>query len=104
MIATRLLALLLPLGTLAACGGEQSAGPERKTAAGEVLGGTVSDAMLPLDTVRSQSPPLAPSGDDAGYTAETASDRPARRQSERTEATAEPTAAPTPSETPETTE
>ncbi len=29
---------------------------ERRTAAGEVLGGTISDAMLPLDTVRSQAP------------------------------------------------
>jgi hypothetical protein len=43
---------------LTACGGQEDTGPERKTAAGEVLGGSISDAMLPLDTVQSQSPPL----------------------------------------------
>ena len=58
MTSTRL--FILPLLTLlAACDdGETAAGPERKTAAGEVLGGSISDAMLPLDTVQSQSPPL----------------------------------------------
>ena len=43
---------------LAGCG--ETAPPaqpaERGTAAGQVLGGTVSDAMIPLDTVRSVSP------------------------------------------------
>lgn len=33
------------------------------TARGEVLGGTISDDMLPLDTLRSQSPPLQINGD-----------------------------------------
>jgi len=58
MTSTRL--FILPLLTLlAACdNGGDAAGPERKTAAGEVLGGSISDAMLPLDTVQSQSPPL----------------------------------------------
>lgn len=43
---------------LTACGGNggETAGPERRTAAGEVLGGEVSDAMVPLDTVQSTSP------------------------------------------------
>lgn len=58
MTSTRL--FILPLLTLlAACdNGGDAAGPERKTAAGEVLGGSISDAMLPLDTAQSQSPPL----------------------------------------------
>lgn len=49
----------LPLFTLAAAcsdSGEPDKTPERRSAAGEVLGGEVSDAMLPLDTVRSTSP------------------------------------------------
>lgn len=49
---------------LAACGGakkDEGAG----TAAGEILPGSVSDAMLPLDTVRSQAP-LAPKAESTG--------------------------------------
>jgi len=42
---------------LAACGGGEPAADEGQPS-GEVLEGTISDAMLPLDTVRSQ-PPLA---------------------------------------------
>lgn len=52
------LSLVMPLTLLAACSGadkDQGAGK----AAGEVLPGSTSDAMLPLDTVRSQAP-LAP--------------------------------------------
>lgn len=50
--------LALPF-LLSACGGnEAGAEGERKTAAGEVLGGSISDEMLPLDTVTSTSPPL----------------------------------------------
>ena len=55
--------------TLAACKDEpkKPAGPG--TAQGEVLPGAVSDAMLPLDTVKSQAP-LAPKdeGGEAGDT------------------------------------
>ena len=52
--------IALPL-TLAACQGEtkKTGADETRTAQGEVLPGSASDAMLPLDTVRSQ-PPLAP--------------------------------------------
>lgn len=49
----------LSLVALAAC--EQSAEtdvPAGKRAAGEVLGGSISDAMIPLDELRSQSPPM----------------------------------------------
>ena len=53
--AAWLLALAL---AIAACKGEPE--PQQGgTAAGEVLPGSASDAMLPYDTVRSQ-PPLAP--------------------------------------------
>lgn len=49
---------LAGLAALAACGGQpEPAGPERRSAAGEVLGGEVTDDMLPLDTARSTSPP-----------------------------------------------
>ncbi|HMO67368.1 MAG TPA: hypothetical protein PKE25_01665 [Novosphingobium sp.] len=43
---------------LTACGKESQA-PVAAQAGGEVLEGSISDAMLPLDTVRSQAP-LAP--------------------------------------------
>jgi hypothetical protein len=46
----------LPLA-LAACHKEKK--DEARTAQGEILEGSASDAMLPLDTVRSQ-PPFAP--------------------------------------------
>jgi hypothetical protein len=48
---------ILPL-VLAACQGEKEPA-EASTAQGEILQGSASDAMLPLDTVRSQAP-LAP--------------------------------------------
>lgn len=54
MIAVAALTVLL-----AACDGGTDGDATRGGAAeGEVLGGTISDEMLPLDTVRSQSPPL----------------------------------------------
>ena len=57
------LAAPLMLGLLAACGGNAGdAEGERRTAAGEVLGGSISDDMLPLDTVTSESPPLREEG------------------------------------------
>jgi hypothetical protein len=62
---------------LAGCEGE----PDRDTrddselggeAAGEVLGGTISDDMLPLEQLRSQSPP-AEAGDDPDSVTDNAS-------------------------------
>lgn len=50
------LALVL---ALAGCGGADKKDKDQRTAAGEILPGSISDAMLPYDTVRSQ-PPLAP--------------------------------------------
>jgi hypothetical protein len=55
------LALILAL-PLAAAGCNKAAEKKEKdqrTAAGEILPGSISDSMLPYDTVRSQ-PPLAP--------------------------------------------
>jgi hypothetical protein len=49
---------LLPLA-LAACKGEKKKPAAGGTAQGEILPGSASDAMLPLDSVRSQ-PPFAP--------------------------------------------
>ena len=54
-------ALLL---ALAGCGNDDRA-QMGKTAQGEILPGSVSDAMLPLDSLRSQ-PPLAPRSDPSG--------------------------------------
>lgn len=55
-------AVLIPtLLLLSACGSQSGAGSDKQsapTASGQVLPGTISDAMLPLDTVTSQSPPL----------------------------------------------
>jgi hypothetical protein len=65
MKTARLLCLPL-LAALAACGGDTGSEGERGSAAGEVLGGTISDDMLPLDTVTSQSPPLRESGEGEG--------------------------------------
>jgi hypothetical protein len=72
--------IALPLA-LAACGRKEPDASAK--AAGEILEGSVSDAMLPFDTVRSQ-PPLAPrteaakpggkADDDEGEAAEEATD------------------------------
>lgn len=52
------LPLALPLTLLAACGDK----PDESTAAtsGQILPGSTSDAMLPVDTVTSQPPMMAP--------------------------------------------
>jgi hypothetical protein len=52
------LLLALPLA-LGACGGADKKEKDQRTAAGEILPGSISDSMLPYDTVRSQAP-LAP--------------------------------------------
>lgn len=83
MTMPRLLAvLILPLA-LTACGGEKKADPVATAAGGDVLEGSVSDAMVPLDTVRSQ-PPLAPRAADEGDSgdggaAAKAKDKPVRK-------------------------
>ena len=53
------LILLIGLVGLGGCKGEPKSDAGAGTAQGEVLPGAASDAMLPLDTVKSQAP-LAP--------------------------------------------
>jgi hypothetical protein len=55
---------LLACLALAACNGDQKK-ETGGTAQGEILPGSASDAMLPLDTVKSQAP-LAPRAEDKG--------------------------------------
>ena len=63
------LIMLLGLLCLSGCKGEPKPGAGAGTAQGEVLPGAASDAMLPLDTIKSQAP-LAPKaeGGEAGDT------------------------------------
>ena len=56
----KVFALLATGAVLASCESETAPPPaqdEGRAAKGEVLGGTINDDMLPLDTLRSQSPP-----------------------------------------------
>ena len=87
-----LLPLILPVA-LAACQGEDK--PAQKgTAAGEILEGSASDAMLPLDTVRSQ-PPLAPRPEASGKAKEEGEETAGDEQPEA-DASAAPSAAASP--------
>ncbi|MEO7914590.1 MAG: hypothetical protein ABIR23_04380 [Novosphingobium sp.] len=56
--------LVIPLLALSLGACKKDAPAQSQQAAGEVLPGSVSDAMLPLDSVTSQ-PPLAPHADKA---------------------------------------
>jgi hypothetical protein len=52
------LAILLIVGLAAGCTPEASTPTERGgAAAGEVLGGSISDAMIPLEQLESEAPP-----------------------------------------------
>ena len=55
MTNKRLLFALPMLALLAACGGASS-GNDSRAASGEVLEGTISDEMLPVDRARSEPP------------------------------------------------
>lgn len=71
----RLFVSCAALALLAACGSDPAPAPAddgRQGAEGEVLGGTISDDMLPLDTLRSQSPPQSAAATGAGETSDTA--------------------------------
>ncbi len=49
--------LAVPVLLLAACGGsEKEKDKDERTASGQVLQGSISDSMLPLDTVTSKAP------------------------------------------------
>lgn len=77
---------------LSACGNEKSAG--KATAGGQILEGSASDAMLPLDSVRSQ-PPLAPRATDSGKAKDSAGPEDAARDATSPETA---TSAPTPAD------
>ncbi|MBO9519581.1 MAG: hypothetical protein J7493_16080 [Porphyrobacter sp.] len=56
MTDKRLIPALAALTLLSACGGGKTSADDSRSASGEVLEGTASDAMLPVDQVRSQAP------------------------------------------------
>lgn len=92
MTLPRSLALFLPLALLAAC--DKPAGKDSRSASGEVLEGTISDDMLPLDKLKSQPPLLAPS--ERATTAAVAEDETSGESDATAETAAEPDAAATP--------
>lgn len=83
---------------LSGCGDERvdRSGDDQRTASGEVRGGTISDAMLPLDTIQSQSPPLRIEANDtgAGEASDTADRQDESGDGTGSEAQAEPPAQP----------
>lgn len=83
---------------VAACGDEpaEPAGADgERSAEGDVLGGTISDEMLPLDTVRSQSPSLKEAGEDGeGEGGEGSASQPASQPQAEAESEPEETAEP----------
>jgi hypothetical protein len=90
---SRSLALLLPLALLAGCNDKPSRNDQR-SASGEVLEGTISDDMLPLDKLKSQPPLLAPS--EGKTTPEGVADEASGADDATSETSAEPDTAPTP--------
>lgn len=85
----RALSICLIALALGACSDDKRDNGAGK-AAGEILPGSVSDAMLPLDTVRSQAP-LAPKAEAAGNKA--AETDPSEASSEAADPAAPPPAA-----------
>ncbi len=88
MTTRSLIVVLAASLALAACGDDKAPAAEGNAgdkARGEVLGGTINDAMLPLDSVTSQSPPLREDSTDGA----TATDE---KRGGSTPATAEATA------------
>jgi hypothetical protein len=92
----RSLFLLLPLALVAGC--DKPARNDARSASGEVLDGTISDAMLPLDKLKSQPPLLAPSA--AKSTPEGLADEASGADEATTEAPAAPDAEAVPAPTP----
>ena len=105
---TRLRALiaLASLALIASCGKDEVAQSDGRSASGEVLEGTVSDAMLPLDRVQSEPPledPDAFEEAQAKAARDAAVPRAAGDDAPSAPAGAAPdTPAPEPAETPET--
>ena len=63
MMFRPIISLGLGASLLAACGSDappaETEAEQDRAAKGEVVGGTISDDMIPLDRLRSQSPPMA---------------------------------------------
>jgi hypothetical protein len=104
----RLALMILPaIAALTACGDKAGdKGAERKSAAGKVLGGEVSDDMLPLDNVRSTSPAgsdqQVPGSEETAPAAKTPGKT--RDGDKPTTGPSEPPASPSPSPTPQATQ
>ncbi|MBT8426925.1 MAG: hypothetical protein KJO02_02730 [Erythrobacter sp.] len=102
----RLVSVLAVSLVLASCGKDAAEVEERNadsTARGEVLGGTISDDMLPLDTVQSQSPPRAGQDRNAGGEAdETSGNEPDTQPDAQPQAEPEPVAEPVSDPEPQT--
>ncbi len=81
---------------LAACGSDGAPGEDAGEAAGEVMEGTISDAMLPLDQTRSQAPLAEPEpgevGEGGGVTESGTPPSAAASEAPETEEPAEPDA------------
>ena len=94
MSPSRLIAVATLAAALAACNGETA---EEGQAAGQVLEGTISDQMLPVDQVRSEAPLADPTAARRASTggAEDAAEAPAQEDAETAE---EAPAAPTEAE------
>ena len=97
---TRLRALiaLASLALIASCGKDEVAQSDGRSASGEVLEGTVSDAMLPVDRVQSE-PPLEDPDAFAEAQEKAAEGAPAGQPAAAAEGEAPETAATEPSET-----
>lgn len=93
---SRSLALLIPLALLGAC--HKAPENDRRSASGQVLQGTISDDMLPLDKLKSQPPLLAPSKEKS--TPEGVADQRSGTADATSASSGEPDAAASPSASP----
>ena len=85
MLSSMIRTVLAPVAllALAACGSDTADTPpqqEQVGARGEVLGGTITDAMIPLDTITSQSAPRVIETPEEAEAPPPPSDRPAPAQ------------------------
>lgn len=86
MVSTVGLAAALA-GSLAACGsGDAPATADGADAQGDIRGGTISDAMLPLDQLKSESPPMRPAPGESGEAAAAGDDEATEGEAEASEA------------------
>ena len=79
MSSSRLLAAAVLAALLAACNGDS---PQEGEVTGEVLEGTISDEMLPLDRVQSEAPLADPTGTSSGSASDAETDASAAPESE----------------------